>query len=237
MLGPLAYALGRLPFHHRVAQLYETASSWRTVRRTYPGIYQNWVTSKTSGQPTHGAQDQWFLGDTKLWDEFVSHVRSRTALEIGSGPYGYLVWEHWISRRIVIDPLVERYRSQQKRMSGESLFTADIETHAIPAERVVTSLVGKIDGAIICRNALDHCEDPFEILNNIADYATSGCYLLLWSDIWHIGGAPIGHRNITRSSHLMDRLLDGLGFDILQNGSTVREPGQVIEYGRLARKR
>ncbi len=35
----------------------------------------------------------------------------------------------------------------------------------------------------------------------------------------------------------MDRLLDGLGFDILQNDSTVREPGQVIEYGRLARKR
>jgi hypothetical protein len=32
-------------------------------------------------------------------------------------------------------------------------------------------------------------------------------------------------------------LLNGLGFDILQNGAEVRHSGQYIEYGRLARKR
>jgi hypothetical protein len=36
---------------------------------------------------------------------------------------------------------------------------------------------------------------------------------------------------------VLDGMLDGLGFDILQNGAGVRNSDQYIEYGRLARKR
>jgi hypothetical protein len=36
----------------------------------------------------------------------------------------------------------------------------------------------------------------------------------------------------------MDKLLQGLGFEILKHGATVRSPTEeYIEYGRLARKR
>jgi hypothetical protein len=237
MLGLLAYALGRIPFNHRLAQVYEHASSRRTMRASFARLYGDWEAAKAQGSLWNGAQDQWFCGNTALWETFVAHVRERTCVEIGSGPYGYLAPAYWISRRVVIDPLVDRYRAGQLRMLGKTFFTPDIETHAVAAEQVIGSLVGRVDGAIICRNALDHCDDPLKILDVMSGYAASGCYLLLWTDIWHIGGAPIGHRNITRSVDVMDKLLDGLGFDIVQPGATVRPPGAVVEYGRLARKR
>jgi len=47
----------------------------------------------------------------------------------------------------------------------------------------------------------------------------------------------IGHRNITRSAGVIDKILDGLGFDIAQNGAAVRNSDECIEYSRLARKR
>lgn len=237
MLGPLAYALGRIPFGHRLAQLYEFASSWRTMRSSFAKNYMDWENARANGSLWHNGQDQWFRGDEALWAAFVSHVRDRTCMEIGSGPYGYLALAHWIKTRIVIDPLVDRYRAEQLRLLGKTFFTPEIETHAIPAERPIPHLVGQVDGAVVCRNALDHCDDPLEVINVMSRYAGSGCYLLLWTDIWHIGGAPIGHRNITRSIDAMDSLLNGLGFELLKHGAIVREPGQVVEYGRLARKR
>jgi hypothetical protein len=142
-----------------------------------------------------------------------------------------------MGRRIVIDPLIEKYRSYQLSRMGETVWLDDIETHARSAESVIPELRGAIDGSIICRNALDHTEDPFGVLAAISQYAAPGCYLLLWTDIWHSRGPTIGHRNITRSHAAMDALLMGLGFDIIQNGASIRAPGEFVEYGRLARKR
>jgi hypothetical protein len=142
-----------------------------------------------------------------------------------------------MKRRIVIDPLVDRYRAYQIKRFGRTFWTPDIETHAVPAEQIVEQLRGAIDGCIVSRNALDHMEDPLAALGTIAAYAASGCYLLLSTDIWHMDGGDVGHRNITRSAAVLDGLLNGLGFDILQNGADVRDSDQYIEYGRLARKR
>jgi hypothetical protein len=61
------------------------------------------------------------------------------------------------------------------------------------------------------------------VLNAISEYAAQGCYFLLWTDIWHLKGTDIGHRNITRSVDVMPKLISGLGFDILHTGETVRE--------------
>jgi hypothetical protein len=80
-------------------------------------------------------------------------------------------------------------------------------------------------------------KDPLAALEAIGAYAVPGCYLLLWSDIWHLDGGDVGHRNITKSASVLDRMLDGLGFDIFQNGAELRNSDQCIEYGRLARKR
>jgi hypothetical protein len=80
-------------------------------------------------------------------------------------------------------------------------------------------------------------EDPLAALEAIGEYAASGCYLLLWSDIWHRDGGDVGHRNITMNPAVLDKLLGGLGFEVVQNGAGLRDPEQHVEYSRLARKR
>jgi hypothetical protein len=142
-----------------------------------------------------------------------------------------------MKRRIVIDPLVDKYRAYQLRRFGKTFWTADIETHAVPAEQMVEPLRGAVDGCIVSRNALDHMADPLAALEAIGAYAAPGCYLLLWCDIWHADGGDVGHRNITRSTHALDKMLDGLGFEILQNGASFARSDGNIDYGRLARKR
>jgi hypothetical protein len=235
MLGRLSYILGRLPFNHKLAQSYELLSAQRTIRRAGG----RWLDAIKSDRvaPTSESDDQWFCGSTALSVEFITHVKTRTNLEIGSGPMGHLASRPWMGQRIAIDPLIGKYKSYQIRKFGRTVWTNDIKTYANAAENLVPDLVGAIDGSIICRNALDHTEDPLGVLAAISQYAAPGCYLLLWTDIWHLRGVTIGHRNITKSVTAMDALLVGLGFDLLQDGASIRAPGEFIEYGRIARKR
>jgi len=224
-------------FNHRAAQTYERLSAQGSMRRDFPQVYANWERERAAGGLWQSGGDQWFLGNEDLWTTFVAHVRERTNLEIGSGPFGYLAPCYWMKRRIVIDPLVDKYRAYQLKRFGKTFWTADIETHAVPAEQVVEPLRGAVDGCIVSRNALDHMEDPLAALEAVCAYAAPGCYLLLWSDIWHRDGGDVGHRNITRSTTVLDKMLDGLGFAIVQNGAAIHGAGGHIEYGRLARKR
>jgi len=224
-------------FHHRSAQQYEMLSARGTIARDFPRLYAAWENERSAGGMWQSADDQWFLGNVGLWTAFVEHVRDRTNLEIGAGPFGYLAPCYWMKRRIVIDPLVDKYRAYQLKRFGKTFWTADIETHAVPAEQIVEPLRGAIDGCIVSRNALDHMEDPLAALETIAEYAACGCYLLLWTDIWHRDGGDVGHRNITRSARVLDKTLDSLGFTIVQNGAGIHAAGGHIEYGRVARKR
>jgi hypothetical protein len=224
-------------FNHRSAQRYEMLSARGSVRRDFPRLYAAWERERAAGGLWQSADDQWFLGNAALWTAFSEHVRDRTNLEIGSGPFGYLAPCYWMKRRIVIDPLVDKYRAYQMQRFGKTFWTDDIETHAVPVERIVEPLRGAIDGCIVARNTLDHMEDPLAALEAIGAYAASGCYLLLWSDIWHGDGGDVGHRNITRSARALDRMLDGFGFDIIQKGANINPPGGHTEYGRLARRR
>jgi hypothetical protein len=224
-------------FNHRSAQKYEMLSARGTIRRSFSAVFSAWEKERAQGGLWQSAGDEWFQGNVDLYGAFVEHVRDRKNLEIGSGPFGYLAPCYWMRRRIVIDPLIEKYRAYQIKRFGKTFWTSDIETHAVPAEQTVEELRGAIDGCIVSRNALDHMEDPLAAIEMIAEYAASGCYLLLSADIWHMDGGDVGHRNITRSPAVLDKVLNGLGFDILQNGAGVRGSDQYIEYGRLARKR
>jgi hypothetical protein len=224
-------------FDHGRAQVYERAAEIEVIRSAFPELLERWREERRKGSLWESADDQWFQGDEDLWEAFVAHVRNRRCLEIGSGPFGFLGPSPWIEDRTIIDPLIDFYREEELRIAGATFFTEDVRAIALPAEEVVSDLVGRIDGCIVSRNALDHTEDPLTILDNIGQYAAAGCYLLLWTDIWHLKGADAGHRNITRSEAVMDRLLDGLGFDILKNGAKIRSEEDYIEYGRLARKR
>jgi hypothetical protein len=224
-------------FDHRSAQSYEMQSARGTMDRDFARVYADWERARAAGELWQSADDQWFLGNTGLFAAFVEHVRERTNLEIGSGPFGYLAPCYWMKRRIVIDPLLDRYRDYQMRHFGKTFWSDEIETHAVPAEQMVETLRGAIDGCIVSRNALDHMADPLAALEAIGAYAEPGCYLLLWSDIWHADGGDVGHRNITRSTRALDQMLDGLGFEILQNGASFHRAEGDIDYGRLARKR
>jgi SAM-dependent methyltransferase len=225
-------------FSHQQAQRFESTFAARLIRADFPDLLTRWQEAMQAGSLWQSSDDQWFQGDRELWDSFVAHVRTRRCLEIGSGPFGYLGPSPWIADRVIIDPLIDFYREEELRVAGSTFFTDDVRTYALPAEQVVQELVGAVDGCIVCRNALDHTDDPLTVLNNIADYALPGCYFLFWTDLWHLGGLDEGHRNITRSAPVMDRLLKGLEFEILKDGATVRSAAeQYIEYGRLARKR
>lgn len=223
-------------FLHVAAQEYEAKSAARNIEKDFAVLYESWEQAKKEGSLWHYADNQWFLGNVELWDEFVNHVQNRRCLEIGSGPFGYLAPCYWIKDRIIIDPLIDFYRNEQLRVLGKTFFGDEIKTYNVPAEECLNELLGKIDGFIVCRNMLDHCEDPLKVLENISDYAVSGSYLLLWTDIFHLMGLDEGHRNITQSPRVFKMLLKGLGFALLQEGAKIRDPHEYIEFGILARK-
>jgi hypothetical protein len=223
-------------FVHADAQRYERSFAENAIRSDFERIWSAAQAAKAEGSLWHGPDDQWFQGDKALWEAFVAHVRCRLCLEIGSGPFGYLGPAWWIERRAVIDPLVDFYRAAELEVAGGTFFGEGVETYAVAAEELVDGLVGAVGGCVVCRNALDHTEDPLAVLWNIAHYALPGCFFLLWTDIWHLAGPNEGHRNITRCPEVLDRLLEGLGFEILKRGAAVRRADEYLEFGRLARK-
>jgi hypothetical protein len=105
-----------------------------------------------------------------------------------------------------------------------------------PAEGIQQELIGTVDGFITTRNALDHCQDWLAVVNAISEYAAPGCWLLIWTDLWHLEGHDEGHHNITKSVDAMDKLLKGMGFQILKHGQLIRKPNEFLEWGRLAKR-
>ncbi len=134
-------------------------------------------------------------------------------------------------------PLIDEYRRLQLDILGKTFFDDRVRSFNRAVEVRVDELVGQVEGAIICQNALDHCDDPMTVILRISEYAAPGCYLLLSTDIWHLRGLDAGHRNITRLEASMDMLLHGAGFDIIKLGKKTRDPGEYLQYVVLARKR
>jgi hypothetical protein len=224
-------------FDHARAQEYEWRNNEQVITGTFATLYSDVEKNFSAGGIWHTASDQFFQGDQLLFDSFIEHIRTKKCLEVGSGPYGFLPPARWIKDRVVIEPLADKYRAAQLKLIGKTFFTDDVKVFATGAETLIPELVGMVDGMIMSRNALDHCEDPLLILMNLSKYAVSGCYFLLWTDLWHLGGHDEGHHNITHSIEVMDALFDGLGFDVLKAGEKIRDANEFIEYGRIVRKR
>ena len=223
-------------FDHAAAQRYELSHARRAIEADFPKLLSRIDSASKSGSLWMSHDDQFFAGDQALFDAVVERARDRRCLEVGCGPFGYLAPCRWLKERVFIDPLIDEYRSAQLRVTGHTLFTPDVETHACSAETPIPTLFNAVDGLIVCRNAIDHCEDPFSVLANISAYAAPGCYFLFWTDIWHLDGPDAGHRNITKSAAFMDMAIHGLGFRILRPSDLVRPPGECIEYGCVAVK-
>lgn len=228
------------PFDHRRAQEYEIEFGERLIKENFENLWAEIEATKAQGDwwPGHGELEinGFYAGQSKQWRELAAHVEGKTCLEIGPGPLAALVAWWWVRRRIFIDPLTEEYKRISLKHFKRTWYTDDLELCAQPAEDLIPELLGAIDGAIICRNVLDHRADPMLVLENVAAYAAPGCYLLLWTDLWHLRGHDEGHRNITKDNEGFEKRIRDLGFEILYSFDGVRQDSSTIDYGYRARK-
>ncbi|HXW24873.1 MAG TPA: hypothetical protein VEK73_09015 [Xanthobacteraceae bacterium] len=203
-------------WNHADAQHYEAAHGLRWIReRGQPLMERLRNLSADDRSPTHAViMREFFEDDVRVWDQFADHIAGRAVLDVGCGPIPFASFLVWAAPRIAIDPLIEAYDREARRVfDGQSAFDG-LRCYAQKAEIFIEELAGAIDGAIICRNALDHLEFPAIVLSNLASYAASGCRLLLWSDIIHLNGGDSGHYNIAPNEASLERLVRNLGFEV-----------------------
>lgn len=224
------------PFNHARAQKYEMGFANKMIRDHFQRLQSKFETKIKNNEFYHNSDNQFFGKNDSLWNEFIAKTTGKTALEIGSGPFGFLCFATWPKERHIIDPLINSYREAHLKNFNTTLFTKDIKTHSISAETFVPELKGKIDGFIVCRNCIDHTEDPWKILYNISQYAAVGSYLLFWADIWHIDGANEGHRNVTKDGQVIEAFLLGQGYKIISRHHNQGGHDNTLDYGCLAIK-
>lgn len=227
-------------FNHKLAQSseYEFSKSWQDLN--YLALSEKIKTAKKTGKIDETRfSNEFFRSEKNLlfWKKFVNHTKNRTCLEIGTGPVPDFLGWYWLQKPILLDPLIIKYRNYQLEKFHQTLIKSSIKLIPKKAEEFIPSLSGKITGMIYTRNALDHLEDPLLVLNNISRYAAKGCYLLYWSDLWHLNGHDEGHRNITHSVNSFKALIEGLGFKILYDLPKVRIDNSTIQYGCRAVKK
>ena len=179
-------------------------------------------------------EHNFFNGNLEHIAKFIDFIKDKKSLDVGCGciPWTKDTWK--VKHQIMLDPLLSSYNSLEKELFGCSFFD-ECETHNTPAENIIESLVNTVDGFIMCRNTIDHSDDPLSILNAISKYAMDGCYLLFWADIWHYYDKndckDDGHHSITHSAEVMDKLFNGLGFKKIIAMNTIRDPLSFIDYG------
>jgi len=218
-------------FDHIKAQTYEMDYASKWLDDNFERVFRE-ISNKKKQKKVISDE---FFKNKYLWNKFIKYIENKTCLEIGSGPAGALIRWYWTKRRIIIDPLVSEYKRLSIEKFGKSFFTDDIILYSQNAETYIPNLRNKINGVIVCRNALDHCENPIKVIENMAKYAKSGCYLLLWSDIYHKKGHDEGHTNITRSKAKFENLIKKSNFEIQYKFSLSKR--DTINYGCVAIKR
>ena len=145
---------------------------------------------------------------------FCCICNGKKCMEIGIGLVGVVTRWWWVDDRIIIDPLLDIFRAAQLKLFGETFFTDDLERYSQIGEIFIDKLEGKIDGAIVCLNTIDHAEKPLIIVDNIARYAAPGCKLLFWSTLYYPHGHNEGHHNVMETAEQFEKFLEDLGFRI-----------------------
>ena len=240
MIKALHRLLGRASaFDHESAQRHELADNLLWLKRNQDALSKALeMADAGSHEPnvfTRLLVDEFFAGDSRQWADFMCFITGRAVLDIGSGPLTPLAFWPWARVRYVIDPLADAYSGAAFAVTGRSWFD-QMRVYSVQAEDHIRALASAIDGAIVCRNALDHARDPYAILSNIASYAAPECRLLLWTDLHHLGQRDNLHTDITDDRDGFRRHVGQLGFEIL--GETTPRMGRnTIEFGCLAMKR
>lgn len=175
-----------------------------------------------------------FFGDEDAaWTEFLQHITKKRVMEIGPCVASELASWDIAAERYIVEPLYGQIAAYQRKVFGTTCFE-DLVCYDKPAEELIDELVGRIDGAVLVRNCLDHTPGwPF-ILSNIALYTTPRAYLLLWTDLYHHDGVDAGHYNLTQNKDAFRRLIENIGFRILKTYS--HSESADINFGCLARR-
>lgn len=219
-------------FDHNKAKKYELNSSKQWIDASYPSFIKEINEIKNFNTIKPHYLDLFFNYNLDVWNRFVRSVRTKNCMEISSGPCGvFPFWQNWIEgSKIIIDPLINAYY-EEVSLKGQNWFDQSIVRCAVEAEEFLDEYNNKIDGFILFRNGLDHCSNPYLVLENIGKYAASGCMFLFWSDIWHLEPPDEGHRQITQDSEEFEKFILNGGFELVRRTPPVRPEGMTIEYG------
>jgi len=216
------------------AQDYELYHAILGMRNIGIDKMREWQVNKmSSGYINPATYREFFDSDASNWSDFIEHIRDRKCLEIGPSIIGEIITWDLAADRHIIEPLFDEINRWQIDNLGFSLFEG-IRPHSVGAEVLVTDLVGEIDGAIFCRNCIDHSPDWVFILANISHYARPGCKLLLWNDLDHSGTADQGHYDITKDTQAFKRLVQAFGFEIIREYQDVNRT--ELNWGCFAQK-
>jgi len=188
-----------------------------------------YITDISKGFSWQTIIEEFFKGSVSDFYEFIEKIKYKNNLEIGSGPCGLLNSLYWIEKRNIIEPLIKEYKQKQIELYGETLFDNSINLYSQPAEIIIQELINNIDGVIICRNCLDHTQDWKIIVENISKYAALGSYLLLWTDLFHIG-TDAGHFNITKDKKYFIEYVQNLGYEIINEWEMSQRQGVNIGF-------
>ena len=97
-----------------------------------------------------------------------------------------------------------------------------------------SGIYSAVDGAIFCRNMLDHTPHWRAVLDNISAYACTGSKLLLWTDLDHRGDADEGHYDISSDVGRFANHIRELGFRIVREYSDAGR--HELNWGCFAEK-
>jgi hypothetical protein len=159
---------------------------------------------------------EFFNGSKEEWQKFVTHITNKNCLDIGPSVFTPLSTWDVAKNRYTIEPMFAQLNEWQVNNLGNSAFKDMTMNYGYNAEELIPDLVNKINGAIYCRNMLDHTPDWISVLSNIKQYAKKGCKLLLWSDLDHKGTANEGHYDITTDIPSFKELIKGFKFNIIR---------------------
>ena len=158
---------------------------------------------------------EFFDNDKSAWEAFLASVQGKVCLDVGPSVFSPLATWDGVGEAIAIEPLGDKIVALQKELFGCSAFDG-MTLKAVGADVLLPELEGRVDGAIYCRNMLDHTPEWPVVLDNLGRYAAPGCRLLLWTDVDHRGKEDAGHFNICKDASLFKTLVERRGFSVLR---------------------
>jgi hypothetical protein len=222
---------------HEIAQEYEFNFTKLWIREHFEFLKKEIpsIEPMSFADPTIDYVKEFFDNNDKRSAFVAAYIKDKSCLEIGAGACGAFAKWKWINKRTVIEPLLHRTDEFLLSEYGYTWYDNDIVKYSQNAEEFIPELENMIDGLIVCRNVLDHTEDPYKILNNISKYAIHGCFLMLWNDLYHKEGPDEGHFNITEDKNDWKKTIESYGFRIITEYEQDRPI--TINYGCLARRK